>query len=124
MPASSLRALMRSPLALLIALRWLAILAQSLTFALVDLKLGITLPMLPVSLILAAQLLFNLWTMRTLARRPGRDVPADDLALQFTFDILALAVMLYYTVFTVNRLVHNNITSISSGKRLVPKADP
>lgn len=122
MPASSLRALMRSPLALLIALRWLAILAQSLTVALVDLKLGITLPMLPVSLILAAQLLFNLWTMRTLARWPGRDVPADDLALQFTFDILALAIMLYYTGGAFNPFVSLFLVPLAIAAVMLPVA--
>lgn len=86
-----------SPLAVLIGLRWVAIAGQSLAVGIVHGHLEMTIPLLPLFLILLGQVLFNLVSMRMLIRsRPGV-IREDHLALQFTFDTLALAAMLFFT---------------------------
>ncbi|HEX5276834.1 MAG TPA: ATP-binding protein [Fluviicoccus sp.] len=86
-----------SPLAVLIGLRWLAIAGQSLAVGVVHARLDMPVPLQPLFLILLGQVLFNLASMWALIRsRPG-SIREDHLALQFIFDTLALAAMLYFT---------------------------
>ncbi|MDO8328996.1 MAG: ATP-binding protein [Fluviicoccus sp.] len=114
--------LLQSPLALLIALRWLAITGQSLAIALAEAGLGMHLPLLPLCLMLVLQLLFNIWSMWCLAREQTGETPPDQLALQFTFDTLALAVMLYFTGGAFNPFVSLFLVPLAIAAVMVPVA--
>ena len=114
--------LLRSPLALLIALRWLAITGQSLAVALAEVRLDLRLPLLPLCLILMTQLLFNAWSMWRLTRAPSAETPPDQLALQFTFDTLTLAGMLYFTGGAFNPFVSLFLVPLAIAAVMVPVA--
>lgn len=122
MPASSLRLLLQTPLAVLIGLRWLAIAGQSVAVGVVHLYLGMALPLEPLFLVLLAQVAFNSGSMWFLAnRRPG-EFRDDHLALQLSFDTLALAVMLYFTGGSFNPFVSLFLVPLAIAAVMLPPA--
>jgi len=114
--------LLRSPLSLLISLRWLAVAGQSVAVALVHAGFDMPLPLLPLSLTVLAQAVFNGWSMHQLARRRPGAQAADALALQFTFDTLALAVMLFFTGGAFNPFVSLFLAPLAIAAVMLPAA--
>ncbi len=76
----------------LIRLRWGSIAGQLLCIALVHLAMGIALPLIPLVLVVLAQVVFNVVCMRL--RAQGLEFTSPILAAFMSFDVLALSVFL------------------------------
>ena len=87
----------------LIELRWIAVVGQILTIAFVTLVFGIDLPLLPMSLVVAALIALNLFSLLR-PRRLG-DVRNGDLMLGLTMDVAALTALLYLSGGATNPFV-------------------
>lgn len=120
MPRTEPRTLPRTPSELLISLRWLAIAGQLLTILVVHGGFGMRLPLGPLAVILALQAGFNLAVIRF--RPPVGDFRPDLLALQFTADILALAMMLFFTGGAFNPFVSLFLVPLAISAVLLPTA--
>lgn len=114
----------RSPttitVAWLVRLRWGAVLGQTATIAVAVLGLGIDLPLLPLSLLVATTAVSN----GALALRPKRaeDVSARTVGLVLAADILVLSSLLYCAggpsnPFSVMYLVHVTLAALVLGMR-------
>ena len=83
----------RKNMALLIQLRWTAVIGQIGTIAFVQLWLGIALPLLPMIGVIGALVLLNLASLVWLQKR--REISNRELLIALTLDVLALTVQLY-----------------------------
>ncbi|MCZ0734458.1 ATP-binding protein [Phreatobacter sp. AB_2022a] len=83
----------RKNMLLLIQLRWMAVVGQVVTIAVVALALGIALPLAPIALVLAALVAHNLASLAWLRRRT--DVGNSVLFMTLLLDVLALTAQLY-----------------------------
>ncbi|MBR0644670.1 HAMP domain-containing histidine kinase [Roseomonas hellenica] len=78
---------------LLIQLRWIAVAGQVATIAVVELGLGIALPLLPMAIVAAALVLLNLASLLWLRR--GVAVSNRALLIALMFDVVALTAQLH-----------------------------
>lgn len=82
-------------LQLLIQLRWIAVIGQVATIALVQFGYGIALPLAPLLLVLTALVAFNIVSLIRL--RTGRSVSAPELFVALLVDVATLTLQLYLT---------------------------
>lgn len=85
----------RKNLALLIQLRWIAVVGQILTIVGVHYGLGIRLPLAPMALVLAALVVLNLISLGWLRRH--RRVDNSALFIALLLDVAALSAQLYFS---------------------------
>ena len=85
----------RKNLALLIQLRWIAVVGQIVTIVAVHFGLGIPLPLGPMALVLVALIALNLVSIRWLRRH--RDVDSSALFVTLLLDVVALSAQLYFS---------------------------
>jgi two-component system sensor histidine kinase RegB len=83
----------RKNMVLLIQLRWIAVAGQILTIAFVQFGLGIALPLVPMSAVVAALLALNLASLMWL--RSGADISNRGLLTALILDVAALTAQLY-----------------------------
>ncbi|WP_367615897.1 ATP-binding protein [Plastoroseomonas hellenica] len=83
----------RKNMILLIQLRWIAVAGQVATIAVVELGLGIALPLLPMAIVAAALVLLNLASLLWLRR--GVAVSNRALLIALMFDVVALTAQLH-----------------------------
>ncbi|MFJ5486438.1 ATP-binding protein [Hansschlegelia beijingensis] len=79
----------------LVQLRWIAVVGQILTIAVVELGLGVDLPLAPMGVVLAALVALNLATLLRL--RTHAEVSNTGLFLALAFDAAALTAQLYFS---------------------------
>lgn len=105
---------------LLIQLRWIAVAGQVATIVFVQLVLGISLPLLPMAVIIAALIALNLASLAWL--RNGRDVGDAGLLGALLFDVAALTALLYFSggatnPFTFLYLLQVTLAAVSLDRR-------
>ncbi|WP_199286386.1 sensor histidine kinase [Pseudogemmobacter humi] len=107
----------RKNLALLVRLRWIAILGQGLTTGLLHFGFGVVLPLGPMALVIALQALINLagW-LRGRSRRP---VAGGELLAMLMADVAALTVMFGLSGGTTNPFISLFLLQIILGALLL-----
>jgi two-component system sensor histidine kinase RegB len=85
----------RKNMILLIQLRWLAVAGQVVTIAVVQLGMGIPLPLREMSLVLVALVVLNLSSLKWLGSRS--EVDDRGLFVALVLDVVALTVQLYFS---------------------------
>lgn len=85
----------RQNLALLIQLRWIAVVGQIVTIVVVHSGLGIALPLAPMALVLVALVALNLVSIAWLRRHT--EVDSSALFITLLLDVVALSVQLYFS---------------------------
>lgn len=107
----------RKNMALLIQLRWIAVVGQIATIAVVQLWLGIALPLAQMSLVLLALVALNgaayLWL------RGGREVTGAVLRVMLIFDVLALTAQLWLSGGALNPFLSLYLLQITLGAVLL-----
>src|SRR5690242_16316585 len=83
----------RKNIFLLIQLRWIAVVGQIVTIAVVQFGFGIALPLWPMSMVLGALMLLNLVSLAWLRNRV--DVSNHGLMMMLLLDVAALTIQLY-----------------------------
>nr|WP_255720801.1 ATP-binding protein [Acuticoccus kalidii] len=78
---------------LLIALRWVAVVGQILTIAVVGIAFDVALPFTAMAFVLLAQVMLNLVSLHWLARRD--EVPGAAILFSLIFDVAALTAQLF-----------------------------
>jgi two-component system sensor histidine kinase RegB len=78
----------------LVLIRWFAVVGQAATVLFVHFKLGFTLPLMPVLLVIAASAILNL---ALVVRRSQARIEESRAVFHFAFDILQLALLLFLT---------------------------
>ncbi|MET4578319.1 ATP-binding protein [Ottowia thiooxydans] len=102
----------------LIQLRWLAVLGQVITITVVDLSLGIDIPVKPMLMVLAALAAFNLLSM--LRGQMRREVSSVEMLLVLLVDMAALTAQLYLSGGAANPFVFLYLLQVILGAVLLP----
>jgi two-component system, sensor histidine kinase RegB len=107
----------RKNIFLLIQLRWIAVVGQIVTIAVVQFGLGIALPLRPMSAVLAALMALNLASLLWLRHRA--DVSNRELMMMLMFDVVALTVQLYLSGGATNPFVSLYLLQVTLGAMLL-----
>jgi two-component system, sensor histidine kinase RegB len=107
----------RKNIFLLIQLRWIAVVGQIVTIAVVQFGLGIALPLRPMSAVLAALMALNLASLAWLRNRA--DVSNRELMMMLMFDVVALTVQLYLSGGATNPFVSLYLLQVTLGAMLL-----
>jgi two-component system, sensor histidine kinase RegB len=107
----------RKNIFLLIQLRWIAVVGQIVTIAVVQFGLGIALPLRPMSAVLAALMALNLASLGWLRNRA--DVSNRELMMMLMFDVFALTVQLYLSGGATNPFVSLYLLQVTLGAMLL-----
>jgi two-component system sensor histidine kinase RegB len=109
----------QSPLRTLLLMRLVALACLALAMAVAVSWLGIALPLLPMTSVIAILLIFNLWAWRR-ARRPGSR-PDADVFLQLLIDIAGLSVMLYFSGGATNPFASFYLPVLAAAAAMLPR---
>jgi two-component system sensor histidine kinase RegB len=107
----------RQNIFLLIQLRWIAVIGQIVTIAVVHFGLGIALPLWPMSAVLAALMLLNLASLAWLRNRV--DVSNLGLMMMLLLDVVALTVQLYLSGGATNPFISLYLLQVTLGAVLL-----
>jgi two-component system sensor histidine kinase RegB len=107
----------RKNIFLLIQLRWIAVIGQIVTIAVVHFGFGIALPLWPMSAVVAALMLLNLASLVWLRNRA--DVSNLGLMLMLLLDVVALTVQLYLSGGATNPFISLYLLQVTLGAVLL-----
>jgi two-component system, sensor histidine kinase RegB len=107
----------RKNIFLLIQLRWIAVVGQIVTIAVVQLGLGIALPLRPMSAVLGALMILNLASLLWLRNRA--DVSNRGLMMMLMLDVVALTVQLYLSGGAINPFISLYLLQVTLGAVLL-----
>jgi two-component system sensor histidine kinase RegB len=107
----------RKNIILLIQLRWIAIVGQIVTIAVVQFGFGIALPLWPMSVVLGALMLLNLASLAWLRNRA--DVSNRGLMMMLLLDVAALTVQLYLSGGATNPFISLYLLQVTLGAVLL-----
>ncbi|MBN8994901.1 MAG: HAMP domain-containing histidine kinase [Rhizobiales bacterium] len=117
--ASDSGAANRRNMALLVQLRWIAVAGQVATILVVELWLGIPLPLAEMAVVLAALVLLNLATQLWLRRIP--DVSGQALLVGLVLDVAALTAQLWLSGGATNPFASLYLLQVTLGAVLVDR---
>jgi len=107
----------RKNMYLLIQLRWIAVVGQIVTIALVQIGLGIALPLGPMSIVLAALVALNFASLMRL--RNHTDVSNQELLISLMVDVAALTAQLYFSGGATNPFTFLYLLQVTLGAVLL-----
>jgi two-component system, sensor histidine kinase RegB len=107
----------RKNIFLLIQLRWIAVVGQIVTIAVVQFGLGIALPLPPMSAVLSALVVLNLASLLWLRNRA--DVSNRGLMMMLMLDVVALTVQLYLSGGATNPFISLYLLQVTLGAVLL-----
>ena len=107
----------RKNIFLLIQLRWIAVVGQIVTIAVVQFGLGIALPLRPMSAVLGALMVLNLASLAWLRNRA--DVSNRELMMMLMLDVVALTVQLYLSGGATNPFISLYLLQVTLGAVLL-----
>jgi len=109
----------RKNMALLVQLRWIAIMGQVATILIVNFAMGIALPLLPMLLVPCIAAGVNLASIAILRRR--QDVAHAELFLALLFDVLSLTAQLYMSGGATNPFISLYLLQVALGAVLLTR---
>ncbi len=107
----------RKNMLLLIQLRWIAVIGQILTIAVVETGLGVALPLRTMALVMAALVLLNLASHAWLRQR--QTVSSAALLIALLFDVLALTAQLWLSGGATNPFIALYLLQVTLGAILL-----
>ncbi len=107
----------RKNIILLIQLRWIAVVEQIVTIAVVQIGLGVTLPLAPMSAVLGALVALNLASLAWLRNRT--DVSNRGLLMMLLLDVAALTAQLYLSGGAANPFISLYLLQVTLGAVLL-----
>jgi two-component system sensor histidine kinase RegB len=107
----------RKNMALLIQLRWIAVVGQVVTIAFVQIWLGVALPLVPMAAVLCALIALNVASLAWLRNRA--EVSNRDLLLALMLDVAALTAQLYLSGGATNPFTSLYLLQVTLGAVLL-----
>jgi len=107
----------RKNMYLLIQLRWIAVVGQIVTIAIVQLAFGIALPLVPMSIVLAALVVLNVVSLVRLQNHA--DVSNHELLISLMLDVAALTAQLYFSGGATNPFTFLYLLQVTLGAVLL-----
>jgi two-component system sensor histidine kinase RegB len=103
---------------LLIQLRWIAVIGQAASIAVVDFVLGVPLPLPQMTTALACLVAFNLFSL--MRWRDGRESSDGELFVALLFDVAVLTAQLYFSGGANNPFIFLYLLQVSLGGAMLP----